>query len=121
MNAILIQFGDNNFSSIWANVLRIAISDSDFFKIKDKKKLAFMFSHAAFGIYVLCKNRCQYNGLETYDHKRIIQTQNYLTISEENILLDEEVNEFLEKVYWDNSETVYVYQEPFGQSKVHIL
>lgn len=115
-NAILIRFGDNDFATTWLRVLESASSSPEFFKIKDKKKLAFMLSKAAAGMYVLHQNRCEYNGLENLDETDFKSTASYLEIDESRIYLDEEVDQYLISRDWDNSETFYVYEGQGAES-----
>ncbi len=110
-NAILIRFGDNDFYYTWTEVLKSAVNDKGIFQLKDKKKLAFIFSQAAWGMYCLHQNRCEYGGLEDFSEKHINNIKNFLTIKEDRILLDDEVaNYFTEEGYFGNGEDFYVYE-----------
>lgn len=109
-NAILIRFGDNDFYHTWSAVLQSATLSDKIFELKDKKKLAFIFSQAAWGMYCLHQNLCEYNGLQDYSEEYITHLKKYLTITEDMIKLDDEVGEYLSSVGYNNSSTFYVYE-----------
>lgn len=110
-NAIMIRFGDNDFYYNWSAVLESASLSDKIFQIKDKKKLAFILSQAAWGMYCLHQNPCEYNGLEDYSEEYIPHMKEYLTLSEDRIKLDDEVvGEHLSSIGYNNSSTFYVYE-----------
>lgn len=109
-NAMLIRFGDNDFYYTWTAVLESATQSRDIFKLKDKKKLAFILSQAAWGMYCLHQNQCEYNGLDDYSEEYITHMKEYLTLSEDRIKLDDEVGEHLSSVGYNDSSTFYVYE-----------
>jgi len=107
--AILVSFRDNDFYNTWINVLNHIKEAKPIFSIKDKKKLAFILSQAAWAMYVLHQNQCSYNGLETYSKDYIKHTMEYLTIEPDQILLDDEVTAYLSENDWGNGETFYIF------------
>lgn len=109
-NAILIRFGDNDFYYTWTAVLESATQSRDIFKLKDKKKLAFILSQSAWGMYCLHQNPCKHSGLEDFSEEHINHMKRYLTITEDRIKLDDEVGKYLSSIDDDNSATFYVYE-----------
>lgn len=109
--AILVNFGDNDFYKTWLAVLDSFASNPELFRIKDKKVLAFILSQAAFGMYVMHQNQCRYDGMEKMDEAYIIRMREYLTVTAEQILIGEEVAEFITNCDgWNNSDSFYVYE-----------
>lgn len=116
---ILVKFGDNDFYYTWNAVLESAITDESIFDVKDKKKLAFILSQAAWGMYCLHQNRCSYNGLENFDFDYIKHMQEYLSIDETRVLLDEEATDYFQShAGWGNCESFYIQK---GCSEVSVM
>ena len=86
-------------------MLQSATLSDKIFELKDKKKLAFIFSQAVWGMYCLHQNLCEYNGLQDYSEEYITHLKKYLTITEDMIKLDDEVGEYLSSVGYNNSST----------------
>ncbi len=111
MQAILLDFGDNDFFYTWEAVFNSVLTTGELFKIKDKKKLAFILSQAAWGMYVLHQNRCRYNGLEKFDESYVESMRKYFTVKPRMIKLDDEVKSHLEKGDgWYNGEIFVIYE-----------
>ncbi len=109
-NALMVCFGDNDFYLTWTAVLESVTLSDKIFELKDKKKLAFVLSQAAWGMYCLHQNQCEYGGLQGYSEEYITRMKKYLTLSEDRIKLDDEVGEYLSSVGYNNSSTFYIYE-----------
>ncbi len=108
---IAIKFHDNDFYHTFYGVLEMLFNS---FKHSDnltdnKERLCFLINSLAPLAYVTYQNPWEYNGLEdavkTEENKEFIHTKNYLTITSDRILVNEEVDEYLANTSWNNSET----------------
>ena len=110
---IAIKFGDNDFGNTFYAVLKLL---HESFKHTghlptDKKKLKWLINSLSPILYVTHQNQWEYNGLQdsedTENSKEFLHAKNYLTekVKEEDILINEEVDEYLKITDWDNSET----------------
>lgn len=105
-NTLLIKTGDNDFYNTFKPMMEFLLQDKKILKIKDKTKLSFILSNMAFAFYVGNQNPCEYNGLEKLDSKYIQYMKNYLTVYEDQIFIDDEAVDYMNKCeYWDNGES----------------
>ena len=112
---IAIKFGDNDFRNTFAAVLEVLFSAFKYngYLSTDKKKLQFLINSLAPIMYVSHQNQWEYNGLEkaegdtTETNKEFVHIKKYLTegVQVEDILVNEEVDEYLKNNDWSNSET----------------
>lgn len=112
---IAIKFGDNDFGNTFYAVLKFL---HEAFKHTghlptDKKKLQWLINSLSPIIYVSHQNQWEYNGLEeaegdtTDTNKEFLHTKKYLIkgVRLEDILVNEEVDDYIKSTDWDNSET----------------
>lgn len=116
MNKIAIRFGDNDFGTLFTGLLRVlaeGMANSFEESTLDKTKICWLVNSLSGPLYVTLQNQWEYNGLqhvsaaETTDSDYYKRTKNYLTITEDRILIDDEVDVYLSTLMdgWDNGET----------------
>lgn len=117
---IAIKFGDNDFYSTFTHVLKIlsvAVQKVEYRRVlftKDKAKICWIINQLSPICYVLFQNHWEYNGFEkieghnTSSSEYYQKMQKYLSITEDRILLDEEVEKYFAENDWDNSETFWM-------------
>jgi hypothetical protein len=112
---IAICFHDNDFHCAFTAALNF-LKDADIQTgigniTKDKDKLCLLINQLLPICYLTHQNHWRYNGLEketaksTLTSKEYLNIKNYLHITADRILLDGEVDEYLEETNWDNGET----------------
>lgn len=117
MNKLGIKFGDNDFYATIVPFLEQLQKNSDWIKLKDKEKLAFVINESLFAFYVTRQNLCSYNGLEKLDEEYIKHMKDYLTVSPKNILLDKEIAAYLtQNDGWCNGEFFVITDQSSGVS-----
>ena len=102
---IAIKFGDNDFYNCFYGILE-TIKNAECWNnniTRDKEKLCKIINQISYGIYLLYQNSFEYN--EEKDGNLCERTKNYLQITSDKILIDEEVDTYLKEINWDNSET----------------
>jgi hypothetical protein len=105
---IAIKFGDNDFYNCFYGVLETiknAIKWND--KVTtDREQLCKIINEISYGLYLLYQNSFEYNEEKSGDlHPR---TKEYLKITPDQILINDEVVNYLSGIEWANSE-VYVF------------
>ena len=102
---IAIKFGDNDFYNCFSGVLKTILEAYKWTESlpKDKTHLCKIINEISYGCYLLYQNQFDYN--DEASGELCERTKKYLQITPERILLNEEVDEYLAKVDWDNSET----------------
>jgi hypothetical protein len=98
---IAILFGDNDFYHTFYGVLE-AIKNArkrNSSIIEDKVELCKIINELSYGMYRL------YQNTHECDDEKNKKTKEYLQITSEQILLNEEVTEYLKEVDWNNSDT----------------
>lgn len=102
---IAIKFGDNDFYNCFYGVLE-TIKNARKWNEKvteDKELLCKIINEISYGTYLLYQNSFEYN--EEKSGELCERTRKYLQITPDQILLNEEVTEYLKESDWDNSET----------------
>jgi len=101
---IAIKFGDNDFYNTWQGVLKV-LREAYIWqkKLPSKEQLCKIINELSYPCYLLFQNQFEYN--EEKDGNMHGHTYNYLQITEEQILIDKEVEEYWKNTTWDNSET----------------
>lgn len=99
---MLIKFGDNDFCSTFACVLKMLQSIN--YSTTDKNKLLKTINELSYPAYRLAQNNFEYdNGQGEEAHSNHIK--NYLTIKESNLVLGhKEVDKYLLETNWNNGE-----------------
>jgi hypothetical protein len=125
---IAIRFGDNDFHDTFYGVAESMFSmwkHTDYLP-KDKSKLAFLINGLSPIMYVGRDNCWKYNGLETANgneterNEHYTHIKQYLQLTENKILIDEEVDEFVSKTDWDNHET-YILDTTLDTNNIYII
>lgn len=103
MKKIAIRFGDNDFINTFMPLLRALaepIKYNDRFP-KDKEGLVRIIQELSFGMYLA------HQAWEDTSQERQEHTKRYLMerVTLDRVLVDEEVDEYLRGITWDNSET----------------
>lgn len=119
INKIAITFGDNDFYYLFEDTFKM------FFKSKmlkdlgtNKYRISFILSHLLPISYLMNQNCFTYNGLNLIgidepidsDDKGFNNMNNYFKLRTEQILLNEEVDEYIKNNDWDNGET-FIYDK----------
>lgn len=105
---IAIRFGDNDFYSTWNNVMEtLQVAYDTYGELPStKEKLLLMINNVSYGFYLLFQNQFKYH--EEAELK-VSSTKEYLIMTENELLLNEEVDEYLESLIpfggIDNSST----------------
>lgn len=105
---IAIKFGDNDFYNCFYGVLE-TIKNARKWNDKvteDKEQLCKIINEISYGLYLLYQNSFEYNNEKSGELDN--HTKQYLQITPDQILINEEVVKYLQEVEWDNSET-YVF------------
>ena len=105
---IAIKFGDNDFYNCFYGVLE-TIKNARKWNDKvteDKEQLCKIINEISYGLYLLYQNSFEYNNEKSGELDN--HTKQYLQITPDQILINEEVVEYLQEVEWDNSDT-YVF------------
>lgn len=102
LEKIAIRFGDNDFYNCFEGVLQTL---DNAFKYHgklptDKKLLCVIINQLIYGHYLLFQNQFEYN--EEKDGVISKRTKQYLQITPEKILINEEVDNFIRGIDWDN-------------------
>lgn len=90
---VAIKFGDNDYYKSFVGVLE-AIKNARSIP-QDKEKICEIVNEISYGMYLLYQNP-----LEEGDN-----IKQYLQIKPDDILIDDEVEKYLEEFEWNNSET----------------
>lgn len=127
MKKIAIRFGDNDFGNTFMAVLRHLKDAHDFHKevTTDKVRLAEMISKLAIICYVTHQNHFDYNGFENVeapfaDSEYYKSTERYLTVTPDQILINEEVDAYVAATPDDNSET-FVLDTTLYNNQIYFL
>lgn len=102
---LAIKFRDNDFFYCFYGVLE-AIKNSWEFNNElpeNKELLCKMINEISYGMYLLYQNPFRYNEEKSGDLCE--RTKKYIQITPEQLLINDEVTDYLKKVDWDNSET----------------
>lgn len=113
---IAIRFGDNDFGNTFEPLLKLLL---DAYKHngnlpEDKNKLCFIINYLSPIIYLTHQNQYEYNGLQnvsdgikTEESEEFLHTKQYLQITPDRILINEEVTDYIKSLEdeWDNGET----------------
>ena len=116
---IAIKFGDNDFHSTWYPVMETLKQAFDYNGSlpQTKEKLLIIINKISYGFYLAFQNQFMYNGeLEL----RESSTKDYLIIDEGKLLLNEEVDQYLESLApyggYDNSSTFILDTELYNNN-----
>lgn len=99
---LAIRFGDNDFYNTFIPLLQSinsAFHNSDNFP-EDKTSLLRFVNELSFPFYLLAQNQLKYNASE----EELKRMKKYLEISEEQLLLDKEIDEYLKEDIHYNGE-----------------
>lgn len=123
-----IRFSDNDFhTTMYAFLSYLGTVTGDDTAYRDrslfsfsKKEIVILFNISAAAFYFLQQNRLSYNkpkdGVWTADVSRM---RNYLTIGEDEVFFDEEVDQYIKEHEWDNSEFFYALYVELHDGTVH--
>lgn len=102
---IAIKFGDNDFYGTFHGVLQTILSAKAFKgrMVEDKEQLCEIINQISYGMYLLYQNQFEYN-IERLGGV-CESTKDWLQISPDRLLLNEEVDIYLRETEWDNGET----------------
>ena len=102
---IAIKFGDNDFYNCFTGVLKTLLEAYKWTdKLPtDKEKLCMIINEISYGCYLLFQNQFSYNDEKTGELCQ--RTKQYLMISPNQILVNEEVDAYLKSDAFMNSET----------------
>ena len=102
---IAIKFGDNDFYNCFYGVLETIKNARKWNDnvTEDKKKLCKIINEISYGLYLLYQNSFEYN--EEKSGNICKRTKEYLQITPDQILINDEVTKYLSEVEWDNSDT----------------
>lgn len=102
---IAIKFGDNDFYNCFFGVLKTLLSAYQHCgKLPtDKKQLCVVINEISYGHYLLFQNQFEYN--EEVNGKVCTRTKDWVQITPKQILLGDEIDAYIKKVEWGNSET----------------
>lgn len=105
---IAIKFGDNDFYNCFYGILETIKNARKWNDkvTKNKEELCKIINEISYGLYLLYQNSFEYN--EEKSGELCSRTKEYLQITPDQILIDEEVVTYLQEVEWDNSE-VFVF------------
>ena len=124
MKKIAILFNDNDFYMTFRGVLssfKHAISWADV-EILTKPQIVMIINELSTGMYMLWQNQFEYGkNLDESWEQSFERTGRYLKISEDDILLNEEVDKYLEGTDWDNGETYIMDASNKHDIKISIL
>lgn len=123
---LAIKFGDNDFYFTFMPLLDI-LSESPWFDSNfdvPKECWAEIINRLSAATHVLFQSRPDmvsygYSALEE-ELKTALEVRDYVKISPEQILIGEEVDEYLANVEWDNGETFVVILNEYGKSVVAV-
>ena len=104
-----IRFHDNDFGQTFR-----AVAEAMYESFKwagqfptDKEKLAYIINNMSLAMYVLRQNQWEHKYERDEDFTAHFEhTRKYIHVEPTQILVDKEVDKFLEENQWDNSETV---------------
>lgn len=102
---IAIKFGDNDFYNCFYGVLETIKNAREWNKkvTEDKELLCKIINEISYGTYLLYQNSFEYD--KEKSGELCERTKKYLQITPAQILLNEEVTEYLKENNWGNSET----------------
>ena len=102
---IAIRFHDNDFGITFHIVLETLLSAYDWDnKLPTNKELLLkIINEISYGCYLAGQNQFEYN--EEKNGELHQKTKQYLQLQTKNILINEEVDNFLKENDWDNGET----------------
>jgi len=119
MKKLAIRFGDNDFGNCFRGLLKTlsnAYKYNNRAIITDKQKLCLIINELSYGHYLLFQNQFEYN--EEAAGILNQHTKDYLQITPEKLMINEEVDKFLSENDWDNSETFII---DFTQNEPYIF
>lgn len=93
---IAIHFGDNDFINTYeplGKILLQAFRNGSLDESTSKEKIVFIVNQLIYGVYVLFQNNCKYEEEKDFS---ISNTKEYLQITTENVMLDDEAYQYLE-------------------------
>lgn len=103
---IAIVTHDNDFISVYRGVLE-TLKAANYWKCRlnfTKQQLCEIINDITLSHYKLFQNQYEYSNGKSFE-EHYLHIKKYLTRKEEDILLNEEVDKYLEKNDWNNSET----------------
>jgi hypothetical protein len=107
LKKIAIRFCDNdfyfNFRGVLENLANAALEGKGLNITKEQ--LCFLINQLSLPMYIVFQNTFKYNNLAKDYTGHFKQIKKYLQITEEKLLINEEVDNFLIKTHWDNAET----------------
>ncbi len=105
-NAILISLEDTDYTEVWKHTLEAAALDPTIFERKNKETLAIVLSNLAFGVFMVRNYSSDINKRHLELYRRA------LTLSKYQVQLDDEVDEYLGIVPFDEDQpfTCFIYQ-----------
>lgn len=93
---LVIVFGDNDFVKTYeplGEILLQAFRKGLLDESTSKEKITFIINQLVYGVYVLFQNNCKYEEEKSFC---VSNTKEYLQITTDNIMLDDEAYDYLE-------------------------
>lgn len=131
LKKIAIKFGDNDFYNCFTVLLKSlheVYKWTDYLP-KEKDKLCFIINNLSPTMYVLGQNCWDYNGLQNESgssietSKEFVRTKEYLQITPDRLLVDDEVDKLIEEgdsVHFFNSE-IFILDTTLFSNNVYAL
>jgi len=103
---IAIRFHDNDFDNTFRGILQLLLNAYRHYGRlpEDKEELAIIINEISVGIYLSFQNQFEDTRNRTIKEEMEYMRE-YLKITSDRIMVDEEVDEYLAKTEWNNSET----------------